>query len=377
MPPTPLVDWIALNLLTAVGPTPLRTALERFGDDPGRLAYRADPRVLCHIRGFTEKKLGFLLDARKDLRKRAEQERQRCERLGIRLLPFRDRDYPAALHDLADAPILLYVKGELKEGLARIAVIGSRAATAYGKRIAGGLGSGLASRAIEVVSGGARGIDSAAHFGALEARGRTTAVIGSGLLQPYPPENGKLFEKIAASGALISEFPLEERPLPRNFLRRNRLISGLSAAVVVVEAAERSGSLSTVGHALAQDREVLAVPGPVTSIRSVGCHRLIQQGAKLVQNIEDILEELSPMYRGAAGPDPAAEIPPNLEGLSRDEKSVLNLLDPVEPLQLDDLADRAPFGVARLQAALFGLEIRGAVEQTPGKYYLLRPRKGA
>jgi DNA processing protein len=259
-----------------------------------------------------------------------------------------------------------------------VAIVGSRSPTTYGKRVAAGLASGLAARGIEVVSGGARGIDTIAHRAALDEGGRTVAVLGSGLAKPYPPENGALFDEIAGSGALLSELPLEGEPRSENFPRRNRLISGLSAAVVVVEAASRSGTSITAAHALEQGREVLAVPGPVSSRKSEGCHRLIQQGAKLIQNIEDILEEVPPMYLTALpndGRERAGEGAADLAGLSADEALVLGLLDEVEPVQIDDLADRTPLGIARLQAALFGLELRGAVEHSPGRYYLLRPRK--
>jgi DNA processing protein len=289
-----------------------------------------------------------------------------------------DSDYPAALRELPDGPLLLYVRGSMPQGVLRVAVVGSRRATLYGRRVATGLGSGLAARGVEVVSGGALGIDTAAHGGALAEEGATVAVLGSGLARPYPEENADLFDRIAGSGAVVSEFPLEAEPKSEYFPRRNRVVSGLSAAVVVVEAAARSGALITAGLALDQGREVMAVPGPVSSPVSEGSNRLIQQGAKLVQNIEDILDELPPLFRAAAGPDPASEEGPagaDPPDLGDDERTVACMLDAVEPLQLDDLADRAPFGIARLQAALFGLEIRGMVEQRPGKYYLLRPRQ--
>ena len=171
---------------------------------------------------------------------------------------------------------------------------------------------------------------------------------------------------------MVSEFPLDFGPRPENFPRRNRLISGLASAVVVVEANRRSGSLITAGHALEQGREVLAVPGPVSSERSAGCNRLIQQGAKLVQNLDDILEELSPMYRGAIlPPTPPREVVA-VTGLLPDEATLLELLDKEGPLQVDNIAEKAPFGFARVQAALFGLEVRGAVERLPGGHYARR-----
>lgn len=308
---------------------------------------------------------------RAGLRARVEREVRVAEKMGLRLIPVADPTYPAALETLSDAPLVLYMKGDLPEAVVRVAVVGSRRATAYGRRVAAGLASALALRGVEVVSGGARGIDTCAHIGALEAGGRTVAVLGSGFLNLYPAENAPLFDRIAGSGTLLSEFPLDTSPAPENFPRRNRLISGLSAAVVVVEATEKSGSLTTAGHALDQGREVLAVPGPVSSEQSAGCHRLIQQGAKLVQKVEDILVELCPMYSAAIRPLPASpeNSGPNLADLAPDEVAVLDLLDDPEPVHLDFLAERAPFGIGRLQAALFSLEVRGAVEQLPGRYY--------
>ena len=247
--------------------------------------------------------------------------------------------------------------------------------------MAAGLAATLATRGVTVVSGGARGIDTAAHRGALETGGPTVAVLGSGLARPYPAENKRLFNKIAdGGGAVISELPVDYAARPENFPRRNRLISGLSAGVVVVEAAERSGSLITAGFALEQNREVLAVPGPVHSEVSVGCHRLIQTGAKLVQNSDDILDELSPLYRGALRPRglaTAGQPPETAQKPTDDQRTVLSVLDVIEPRHIDEIADRTPLGTARLQAALFGLVLRGSVEELTGRYYVLRPPRDA
>jgi DNA processing protein len=369
-----VVDWIALNLLPGVGPVALRVALERYGD-PGTIALRLPPKAFLELPGVGESVLPELTQARQGLIKRAEKEWRRCEKNRIRIVTAEDPSFPVALECLRDAPIVLYLKGELPHANVRVAVVGSRNATLYGKRIATGMAGELSVRGVEVVSGGARGIDTCAHEGALEAEGRTVAVLGAGLLRPYPAENAPLFDRIAERGAVVSEFPLEFPPARENFPRRNRLISALTAAVVVVEAAARSGALITASIALELGKEVLAVPGPVTSARSEGCNRLIQQGAKLVQNTGDILDELSPMYRPALPFERTLEAPPELEGLSPDEEVVLGILDEVEPVHLDALAEKAPFGIARLQTALFGLKLRGAVEQTPGRYYVSRPRK--
>jgi DNA processing protein len=366
---------IALNLLPGLGPISIRRALARYGD-AGEVAFRVPLEDLRRIARIQDRHLDGFVATRRRLRRLVERELRQAKRRGIRVVPATAPDYPAALAELPDAPVVLYLRGELPAGVLRLGVVGSRTPTAYGRTVARGLASHLAARGVEVVSGGARGIDTAAHEAALAEEGRTIAVLGSGLMRPYPEENRFLFEKIAASGAVLSEFPLESGPKADNFPRRNRLISGLSAAVVVVEAAERSGSLITAGLALEQGREVMAVPGRIDSAKSVGCNRLIQQGAKLVQNVGDILDELSPMYRPAVGADPAdaaAEASPNLAGLTDDERDVIGILTGADPVQLDRLAEMVSFGVGRLQTALFGLEIRGAVEQCPGRYYVLRP----
>lgn len=378
MTPESLVDWLALRLLPGVGPRIARRALARFSD-PGEVAFRLPEPALAEIDGIGPAVLGGIRAARRDLRRRAEDEVARAARLGVRLVPLSDPGYPAPLEQLGDAPTVLYVRGEIPPATVRIAVVGSRRATAYGRRVAAGLAAGLAERGVEIVSGGARGVDACAHQGCLEVGGRTLAVMGSGFARPYPAEHVSLFDRIASRGAVVSEFTLDEAPLPENFPRRNRLISGLSAAVVVVEATVRSGSLTTAGHALDQGKEVMAVPGPISSEQSEGCHRLIQQGAKLVQRLEDVLEELSPLYAsalpgreprpaGAGGTPPGGALAPS--ALTDDECAVLSLFDDPQPVHVDDLADRAPFGIGRLQVALFGLAFKGAVEQLTGGYYL-------
>jgi DNA processing protein len=366
------VDWIALTLLPGFGPISIAQAIERYGD-PAQIAYRLPPEAFLALRGFRRGGLDKLGAARKTLARRAEKIVRLCERKRIAVVTADDETYPAALRELADPPPVLYQRGSLPEGVLRIAVVGSRTPTAYGRRTALGLAAGLAARGIEVVSGGAAGIDRHAHEGALEEGGRTVTVLGSGLLKPYPPEHEALFERIADNGALLSELAPLEEPRPAHFPRRNRLVSGLAAAVVVVEAAEKSGSLITAGLAADQGREVLAVPGPVSSSRSAGCNRLIQDGAKLVQNIDDILDELPPVFRAASAEPASLEPAPDLAGLSPDERSVLGILDPIEPTHLEEVAEKAAFGVARLQAALFGLELRRAVERIPGRYYVSRP----
>lgn len=369
-----VADWVALNLLRGLGPILVHRLLERFGE-PGEVAYRADRAALEQVPGVGTARARSVVEERRGLRQRAESEIRACAALGVRLLTLDDEAYPGLVREIADPPPVLYVRGELARDPVRIAVVGSRRPTFYGSRVARALAARLAERGVEVVSGGARGIDSQAHEGALDAGGRTVSVLGSGIARLYPPDNEALFGRIACAGAVVSEFPLETPPRAEHFPRRNRLLAALAHGVVVVEAASRSGALGTAAHGLEQGREVMAVPGPVDSDQSVGCHRLIQQGAKLVHEAEDVIAELNPELRRRLRPasgSAAGEAGARLDRLSEDEALVLSLLADPEPVHLDVLADRAPFDVARLQVALFGLEMRGAVEQLPGRYYLGR-----
>ena len=382
MPPEPLTAWLAIHLLPGVGPLTARRALDAHGD-PREVAFRLSAAGWREFPGIDAATAQGIVAARPALLRRVESEWDAAVRRDLRILTRDDADYPSMLAALPDAPVVLYVKGRLREGRVRLALVGSRRATAYGREVARGLANDLARRGVEIVSGGARGIDTSAHRGALDAGGRTVAVLGNGFAHTYPPENRDLFDAIGASGAILSEFPIDTAPLAENFPRRNRLISALTAATIVVEATDKSGSLITAGHALDQGREVMAVPGPVTSEQSRGCHRLIQQGAKLVQTPDDVLGELSPMYRDALrsegpGPAPAGEVAPdaNLKGLSPDEMAVLGLFDDPRPIHVDRLADSAPLGIARLQSALFSLVLRGCIDPMAGGYYVARPRAG-
>ena len=380
--PERLTAWLALHLLPGVGPLTVRRALDRFGD-PREVAFRLPASAWREFPGIDAATAQEIVAARRDLTRRVEAEWDAAARRDLRILTLDDGEYPAMLAPLPDAPPVLFVKGRLPEARVRLALVGSRRATAYGRQVARRLAGDLAVLGVEVVSGGARGIDTFAHRGALDAGGRTVAVLGCGFAHTYPPENAELFEAIAASGAIVSEFPVETAPLAENFPRRNRLISALSAGTIVVEATDKSGSLITAGHALEQGREVMAVPGPVTSEQSRGCHRLIQQGAKLVQAVDDVLAELSPMYRDALGrdepvPSPTDPSPTDRSAaeLSPDERAVLALFDDPRPVHVDSLAENATFGMARLQTALFGLALRGCIDPMAGGYYVARPQRG-
>ncbi len=273
-----------------------------------------------------------------------------------------DPGYPAALRTIPDPPARLYVRGHLPgDGAAAVAVVGARRATAYGVAVARRLAADLARCGVAVVSGLARGIDAAAHEGALDAGGRTVAVLGCGPDVVYPPEHASLMARVIDAGAVLSEYPPGTPPLRHHFPRRNRLISGLSLGVVIVEGREDSGALITADCALEQGREVFAVPGPVTSATSALPHRLVQQGAKLVRGVEDILDELRLPVRPPPAPPAVA-----LAGAEAAVYAVLTL----EPQSLDILVLRSSLPVAEVSRALVALELAGMARALPGQRYV-------
>jgi len=292
---------------------------------------------------------------------------------GVRVLTFNDEEYPASLRAIADSPIVLYVKGRLPENLSlSMAVVGSRNASLYGNSIAGQWSARLAEVGFTIVSGMARGIDTAAHTGALKARGQTVAVLGCGLTHIYPPENKKLSDSIAANGAIVSEFAMETLPMPYNFPRRNRIISGLSMGVIVVEAAAKSGALITADFALEQGREVYAVPGKIDSPTSKGVHGLIKQGAKLVSCVEDILEDIHPQLLQEAHASvvlPEIKEPAALEPLSESEQQIYGFIGD-RPIHIDDLIDRCGTDALRVTVVLSCLELKHFIKQLPGKLFV-------
>jgi DNA processing protein len=280
---------------------------------------------------------------------------------------------------MEDPPLVLYLWGRLDGVDERsIAVVGSRRASAYGTAACHRLGAALARRGATVVSGMARGIDAVAHRAALDAGGRTIAVLGSGLNRIYPSEHRRLAEKISENGAVISELPLESPPLAGHFPMRNRIIAGMTLGTLVIEAAERSGSLITARHALEQNREVFAVPGPIDSPTSRGVHRLIQDGAKLVNSVEDIIEELRPeireylsVARPRGGPSEVSPVE-----LVQDEKIVFNSLRTTGTADTDRLVELAGISPARVMAAVAGLRIKGLVSSLPGGFYWIKDDDG-
>lgn len=291
-----------------------------------------------------------------------KQELALIEKFGVHILTNECPDYPTSLSQIYDPPLVLYTLGSItQQDEKALGIVGSRKATDDGKKNTFQLSEKCASRGWTIVSGLASGIDTEAHEGALKARGRTLAVLGHGLATPlYPSENESLAQDIVQNGALISEFPMTFAPLPRNFPRRNRILAGLSQALLVAEASLRSGALITADLALEQGKPVLALPGPINSVASVGSNTLIQQGAKLVLKVEDIIEEL-------AGIPSSEKSPPKCE--DPDEATLLQCLFNEEK-QLDRLLEETQLPAAQLNMALFSLEIKNLVKQLPGQYYV-------
>ncbi len=294
-------------------------------------------------------------------------------------LALADAPYPAWLRAIHDPPDLLYCDGHLGEGDRQaVAIVGSRQATPYGLRVTEALAGELSALGFTIVSGFARGIDAAAHRAALAVGGRTIAVLGCGLDVDYPPGHASLHAEIAGSGAVLTEFAPGTPPRATNFPRRNRIISGLALGVVVVEAAEDSGSLITARLALEQGREVFAVPGPIDVPTSRGPHGLLKQGAKLVETVDDIVEELLPQLERpllrpaqAAGPAPACRRRTAAHDLTPGERAVLGLVGK-EPLHLDDLTEQSRLPAAEVARILLGLELKALVDQLPGQQYCLK-----
>jgi len=312
--------------------------------------------------------------------KEADKEIGAAEKAGCSLVIYGREGYPPLLQEIGDPPLVLYVRGDVKAlSQHAVAVVGTRRPTAYGISVAHRLACDLAQRQLVIVSGLARGIDSAAHRGALEAKGKTVAVLGSGIDVIYPREHKRLAEQVVESGALISEFPLGTAPTPENFPIRNRIISGLALGAIIVEAAEYSGSLITARLAAEQNREVFAVPGNITSAQAFGPNLLIKQGAKLVDQWLDVVEEFPAPVRmqllpsadasetAAAGAQTASLFEQSLEP---DQKAVFEALRADEALFVDSICGSVSLPQPRVLAALLSLEMSGLVKQLPGKNFI-------
>jgi DNA processing protein len=362
---TDLARWVALSRVPGLGCVSFKKLAGRF-EDPTE-ALRAPAAALAEIQGLDQNVIDGLRNF--SAWDEAQKEIIRAEKASVKIVPFTDSIYPARLRMIPDPPPLLYLKGEIRtEDEKAVAVIGSRSTSDYGRRVARDLCRGLASLGFTVVSGMARGIDGTAHETSLNAGGRTIAVLGSGVDRVYPAEHDKLYQRIIENGAVISEFPIGTRPLAFNFPARNRLISGLSLGVVVVEATEKSGSLITAALALEQGREVFAVPGEVGASRSRGAHRLIRQGAKLVETVDDIMEEIAPqlVVRGGKMPGvPKRTLPQNL---GVEFQKIFNLFEE-RPLQIDEVIESSGYSPSRVSEILLELELQGYIRLLPGKKY--------
>ena len=366
MPAPAYIDqtlWVALSRVKGLGCVGFKKLATHFADPTAALSAR--PAELKNVPGLDKDAIEGLLGFSEWAL--AEAEIRRAREAGVRIVPFIDPHYPARLRAIADPPPLLYIKGEFSAADEKaVAIVGSRSASDYGRKVARNICRGLASLGFTVVSGMARGIDGTAHESALDAGGRTIAVLGSGVDRIYPPEHEGLSERIARQGAVISELSLGARPVAFNFPARNRLISGLSLGVVVVEATEKSGSLITAAHALEQNREIFAVPGEVGSSRSRGAHRLIRQGAKLVENADDIIEEIAPQLARPEGARRRQRVLP--QNCSDDTRKIFGLLQE-RILQIDEVIETAGLSSAQVSQILLELELQGFLRQLPGKRY--------
>ncbi|HOD34394.1 MAG TPA: DNA-processing protein DprA [Syntrophales bacterium] len=368
---------LALKFTEGVGNVGIRNLLSSFGN--AAATFRASPEDLKRVEGINARAARNILSFR-DWR-RVDRELDTAAKKNVSIITAEDALFPRYLLNIYDCPAVLYLRGTLRKDDVNVAVVGSRVASTYGKYTTERLSRELTLRGITVVSGLARGIDAAAHRGALLAKGRTIAVLGSGIDVIYPPEHRELFERIAERGAVMSEFPLETPPNATNFPARNRIISGMSLGVVVVEAGERSGSLITARTAMEQGREVFAVPGSIDASGSRGTHKLIRQGAKLIENIHDILEEILPQVDEAGkkrlakeGPAPDGRVSGKnrtgkVAALDEDQMKILGLISR-KPMDPDGIIAATGLKAQEVMRTLLTLELTGLVEQLPGKRFV-------
>jgi len=357
-----LKSWLALSSVPNVGPIRFISLVKHFGSPEAVLSASEKelsdfPEIGTVIASNIKRKVDWKL---------AEKQLELMEKNQAQFLTFKDEAYPENLKSIYDPPPYFFIKGEIREDDKNaIAIVGCRAASPYGKQIAEKIGRELAKRGITIVSGLAWGIDSVGHLSALEENGRTIAVFGSGLDVIYPSENKKLVERIVQNGAIVSEFLLGTKPEAPNFPRRNRLISGLSLGVVIVEAGAKSGALLTAQSALEQNREVFAIPGNVGAKTSEGTNRLIKQGAKLVTSVEDILEEIEVFAKAQEKKKPEID----LSCLSDSERNIFQLVSN-EPYHIDRIAQDTSMTTSQALSALLSLELKGLVRQLSGKMFV-------
>ncbi|HMP78976.1 MAG TPA: DNA-processing protein DprA [Pirellulaceae bacterium] len=354
---------LRLSMVSGLGPRLFARLVEAFGSAHGVLA--AHPEQLRTVPGIGPKLVREIVTAPSIAD--AELVLAQCQAHGIRTIFRDDEDYPRLLSEIHDPPVVLFCRGTLLpiDSLA-VAIVGSRHATNYGLAQAEKLARGLAMAGVTVVSGLARGIDAAAHRGALSAGGRTLAVLGNGLTEVYPPEHAGLAREVMTQGALISELLPDQPPKSDAFPQRNRIITGLSVGLVVVEAAQRSGALISARLAMEQGREVFAVPGRVDNRMSGGCHRLIRDGAKLVETVDDVLEELGPLVNAIPIKDDQTIRHPGELLLNEQENQVLQAID-VEPTTIDAIVARSGLTIQRVLSTLSVLEMRKLIRRVGGQ----------
>jgi DNA processing protein len=357
-----LLQWFTLKSVSGIGNHLFKRLIQHFNSPDSVL--NASTEELLQVEGLTPRLATAIKKQRPTDVMRVEIDR--AAQKGFRVVTMADAAYPPLLREIPDPPPFIYVAGRLRQMQRTISVVGSRNATDYGLATTRRLCRHLAEKKLTVVSGMARGIDTAAHQGALSGGGITIAVLGSGLERIYPSENRKLFRQISETGAVISEFSLNAEPDAHHFPIRNRIISGVSLGTVIVEATKKSGSLITARLAAEQNREVFAVPGNIHSFKSVGTHSLIKQGAKLVEHAQDILEEL----RLEILEDITRKKAKETVLLSDQEKRVFSALD-AEPIHIDDLVRKVGMEPGKLSSVLLTLELKGLVEQASGKRFFL------
>ena len=359
------IACLRLSLVTHVGPRLHSQLLEHFGSAVATLA--AAPSAIREVPGIGPTLAGAIAQANSDVD--VQVEINRCAQSGIQLVPRGHADYPPHLEQIPDPPSILYIQGDLHEhDTLSIAIVGTRHATAYGKRQASRLANALARAGLTIVSGLARGIDSAAHHGALEAGGRTLAVLPAGVNNIYPSENKELAFDIAQNGALVSESPSTTSISRGAFPRRNRIVTGVSLGVIVVEAADRSGALISAQHAMEQNREVMAVPGPIDSRVSRGCHQLLRDGATLVESADDVIAALGPLFESTKNEEGEAIHHPAELQLNEQEREILKHIEAMSTggTLIDEVVIATGLPVPRVLATVSALEMRRLIVRPSG-----------
>ncbi|TES94275.1 MAG: DNA-protecting protein DprA [Candidatus Cloacimonadota bacterium] len=356
------IEWIKISLLEGIGEKRLKTLILTL-KDPFAI-YEKDIKELTTLLPKFEKIFKQIKNTNKDI----TDYKKRLQDYDVDVLTILDQNYPNVLREIGNPPPILYLRGSFKkEDRLAISIVGSRTASYYGKKIARKFSRSLVNMGFTIVSGMARGIDTAAHQATIEGGGRTIAFLGSGIDVVYPKENKPLLQRIIKNGAVVSEFPLGTEPVAINFPQRNRLISGMSLGIVVIEATLKSGTFTTVKWALEQGKEIFAVPGDILSRTSMGTNKLIQRGAKLIVDTEDIIEEFPFLKRK----DFAAPLPTEEVELTAGEKRVYETLRE-NPILIDDIIEKIKLPSSKVSSVLLSLEIKGLVQQLPGKRFTKR-----